>query len=75
MFSIFSRPSDLESLRTKSDVDSPWKGLHPILLTTQMAANLQGLEPWTCISQLKNSPPDIWSCIDTGDLQIKLTLR
>lgn len=34
-----------------------------------MAANLQGLEPWLHVSQLKKAPPDIWSFTNTGDLK------
>ena len=41
--SIFSH-SDLESLRKKIALESLWKGLM-ILLSTQMAGKIQGLEP------------------------------
>ena len=37
----------------KTALKSLWKKLHQVLLTTQMTATLQGLEPWTHPSQLK----------------------
>lgn len=72
MFSIFSNPSDLESLGIKTALESPWKELYQVLLTTQMAAKLQGLQPWVHISQLNKAPHDICSYTCSGDLQIKL---
>ena len=44
-----------------------------LLLTAENAAELQGIEPWRYILQLKKAPPDIQSCINARDLQIKLT--
>lgn len=34
-------PSDLESLRTKTAFESPWKGGYQVLPATQMAAKVQ----------------------------------
>ena len=75
MFPVLSHPSDLESLRTKTALESPWKGLYQVLFTTQMAAKLQGLEPWVHISQLKRVPSDSRNCTPAGDLKIKLTRK
>lgn len=55
--------------------DFPWISLQENLLTNQMEAKLQGLEPRVHISQLKKGLLDIWSCADTGDLWIKLTRK
>ena len=52
-----------------------WKAPYKRLLTTNTTAKLQGVEPWLCISQLKRAPPDIWSCANVGDRQIKLTRK
>jgi len=70
MFSIFSHSLDLESLRAKTALESLWKGLSQVLLTTQMAAKLQGHT-----SQLKKVPPDTSSCAGAGDLQTNLTRK
>lgn len=59
MFSIFSYPFDLELLRTKTALESPWKGLYQICFTTEMTAKLQELEPWGHISQPKKASPSI----------------
>ena len=52
-----------------------WKGPYQVLLTTNTAAKLEGLELWAHISQLKKAPPDICSCGYIGDLQIQLTRK
>lgn len=44
MFPTVSHLSDLELLKTKTALKSPWKGLCQVLLTTQMAAKLEELE-------------------------------
>lgn len=43
MFPLFSYPSNLESLGTKTGLKSPWKGLYQVLPTAQMAVNLRCL--------------------------------
>ena len=48
-----------KSLRTETAFESPWKGLQQVLLTTQIAAKLKGLEPRVHMSWLKKAPPDI----------------
>ena len=48
-------PSDLESLRAKTALKSPRKGLYQVLPTMQMAVKPQGLEPWIYLSQLKKT--------------------
>lgn len=45
----------------------------PGFLTTQMAAQREGLEPQIHILQRKVASPGIWSSANTGDLQIKWT--
>lgn len=74
MFLIFSHPSDLESVSTKTDTEAFWKGIYNFSTLPRWQPNFRDLN-FGCTSQLKSSSPDIWSCIDTGDLQIKLTLR
>lgn len=40
---------------------------------TQVAAKLQGPEPWVHITQLKRAPPDSWSFIPARDVRLKQT--
>lgn len=49
-----------------------WKGNYHTLSTTDAAAKLEGIECMVHILQLKKALPDIWSCPDTEDPQIKL---
>lgn len=49
-----------------------WK-TWPKNLTTHTTAKFQDIKLWMHISQLKKSPPDIWFCINPGNLKIKLT--
>ena len=50
------------------------KGPYQVLLTTDTAAELEGIEPWLHISQVKRDSPDIWSSC-AGDLKIMLTRK
>lgn len=67
--------SDLESLRTKTAFESPWKGGYQVLPATQMAAEVQRPEAWRSFSQLKKALPGMWSWTNTGDLQIQIRIR
>lgn len=51
--SNFLPPSDLKSVRTKTALQSLWKGRCRVLLTTQMVVRLQGSELGKYISKLK----------------------
>ena len=52
-----------------------WKGPYRVLLTTDTTAKLQGVKTWIHILQLKRTPPVAWSCANTGELKIKLTMK
>lgn len=72
MFSIFSHPSDLESLRTKTAFEPTWKGSYQVLLTTQTAAKFKSHEPSAHIAQLKRTPPDSRNSVPPRDPKLKL---
>ena len=63
----------MESLSTKTALESPWKKPSQVLLTADTTAKLQGLEPWVHISPLKRAPPDSWNHTPAADLKLKLT--
>lgn len=52
----------------KTALKPHWKGPYQVLLTTDTAAKLEGIEAWVHISQLRKALPDIWSCTYMGDL-------
>lgn len=50
----FSPTLMIQIINNRTPLESPWKGLYQVLLTIQMASQLQGPDPWTHISQLKS---------------------
>lgn len=46
-----------------------------VLSPTYTAAKLQDVKFWVHISQLTRALLDIWSCVNAGDLKIKLTRK
>lgn len=43
------------------------KAPYQVRLTTDTAAQPEGIEPWIHILELKKAPPDIWPCRDASN--------
>ena len=55
------RASHERDIKKKSAFVPQWKELCQVLLTTNTAAELQGIRPWPHMSQMKRAQPDSWT--------------